>query len=133
MPQQFHAFLLPLLQLLQELDQKQQLRLLLRRLPRLGWLRRDGNHSRTAVGCRDHLRPPHPSPSGSRTQLAGRIVLHFLPPYCPQENRIERLWKDVHDNVTRNHDKKTMTDLLEAIFRYLSSRLKTRREPLGSY
>jgi transposase len=66
-------------------------------------------------------------------ELAGRIVLHFLPPYCPQENRIERLWKDVHDNVTRNHDKKTMVELLEAIFRYLSRRLKTRREPIGSY
>jgi transposase len=63
----------------------------------------------------------------------GRIVLHFLPPYCPQENRIERLWKDVHDNVTRNHSKKRMVELLEAIFRYLSRRLKTRREPIGSY
>jgi transposase len=30
-------------------------------------------------------------------------VLHFLPPYCPDDNRIERLWKDLHDNVTRNH------------------------------
>jgi transposase len=65
--------------------------------------------------------------------LGGRIELHFLPPYCPQENRIERLWKDVHDNVTRNHDKKTMTDLLEAVFRYLAGRLHTQREPIGSY
>ncbi len=64
-------------------------------------------------------------------ELGGRIELHFLPPYCPQENRIERLWKDVHDNVTRNHDKKTMIDLLEAIFQYLSTRLNTQREPLG--
>ena len=31
------------------------------------------------------------------------MVLHFLPPYCPDHNRIERLWKDLHDNVTRNH------------------------------
>ncbi|MBK8233071.1 MAG: transposase [Candidatus Eisenbacteria bacterium] len=48
-------------------------------------------------------------------QLADRIVLHFLPPYCPQENRIERLWKDVprqrhpqprqedHDRCARGH------------------------------
>ena len=34
---------------------------------------------------------------------ASRIKLHFLPPYCPDHNRIERLWKDLHDNVTRNH------------------------------
>lgn len=66
-------------------------------------------------------------------ELGDKIVLHFLPPYCPQENRIERLWKDVHDNVTRNHDKTTMSDLLEAIFRYLSGRLQTQREPIGSY
>src|SRR3974390_1716364 len=25
-------------------------------------------------------------------QLGGRVVLHFLPPYCPQANRIERVW-----------------------------------------
>jgi transposase len=66
-------------------------------------------------------------------ELGGKIVLHFLPPYCPQENRIERLWKNVHDNVTRNHEQKTMTDLLEAVFRYLSGRLRTQREPIGSY
>ena len=32
--------------------------------------------------------------------FAGRIKLHFLPPYCPKYNRIERVWKDLHDNVT---------------------------------
>ena len=46
--------------------------------------------------------------SSNRTKKAlekfvGRIVLHFLPPYCPQSNRIERVWWDVHANVTRNH------------------------------
>lgn len=35
--------------------------------------------------------------------LGGRIVLHFLPPYCPDSNRIERVWLDLHANVTRNH------------------------------
>jgi hypothetical protein len=24
--------------------------------------------------------------------FGGRIVLHFLPPYCPDANRIERVW-----------------------------------------
>jgi hypothetical protein len=32
-----------------------------------------------------------------------RIQLHFLPPYCPDHNRIERFWQDLHANVTRNH------------------------------
>jgi transposase len=42
------------------------------------------------------------------TQMAllgfgGRIRLHFLPPYCPNHNKIERVWEDLHANVTRNH------------------------------
>ena len=35
--------------------------------------------------------------------MNGRVVLHFLPPYSPESNPIERLWKQLHDNVTRNH------------------------------
>lgn len=45
--------------------------------------------------------------------LGGRIVLHFLPPYCPDSNRIERVWQDFHANVTRNHRCKRMTELLD--------------------
>ena len=34
-----------------------------------------------------------------------RFRLHFLP-YCPDDNRIERkLWREVHANVTINHDR----------------------------
>jgi transposase len=40
--------------------------------------------------------------------LGGRIVLHSLPPYCPDANRIERVWQDLHANVTRNHRCKTI-------------------------
>lgn len=59
-----------------------------------------------------------------RTQLAlaalqGRIELHFLPPYCPDENRIERLWRDLHDNVTRNHSCRTMKELMSEVRHYL--------------
>jgi len=32
-----------------------------------------------------------------------RLTLLFLPPYCPDDNPIERLWRDLHANVTRNH------------------------------
>ena len=31
-----------------------------------------------------------------------RIVLHFVPSYCPHLNPIERLWKVMHENVTHN-------------------------------
>jgi len=51
--------------------------------------------------------------------LGGRIALHFLPPYCPDANRIERVWQDLHANVTRNHRCKTMVRLLEHARRYL--------------
>jgi transposase len=37
------------------------------------------------------------------TDFAGAIVLHFLPPYSPEHNPIERLWRELHANVTRNH------------------------------
>ena len=49
--------------------------------------------------------------------------LHFLPPYCPNENRIERLWRDLHANVTRNHQCPTMDDLMAAVHRYLRERI----------
>jgi transposase len=51
--------------------------------------------------------------------LKGRIVLHFLPPYCPDANRIERIWQDFHANVTRNHRCKTMRRLLHNAREYL--------------
>ena len=35
-----------------------------------------------------------------KSTVASKIRLHFLPPYCPDHNRIERTWKDLHDNVT---------------------------------
>lgn len=54
-------------------------------------------------------------------QLGGKVVLHFLPPYCPDANRIERVWQDLHANVTRNHRCKTMADLLENAHRFLDS------------
>ena len=36
-------------------------------------------------------------------KLDGKVVLHFLPPYCPDYNPIERVWWDLHASVTRNH------------------------------
>lgn len=65
--------------------------------------------------------------SSARTQLAlastgGHIELHFLPPYCPDHNRIERVWKDLHDNVTRNHRCRTMSELMVEVHAYLRNR-----------
>lgn len=54
-----------------------------------------------------------------------KVQLHFLPPYCPDENRIERLWKDLHDNVTRNHTCSNMDELMHRVHDYLEPRRRT--------
>lgn len=55
-------------------------------------------------------------------QFNGKIVLHFLPPYCPNENKIERLWQDLHANVTRNHRCENMEELIKNIRGWLRHR-----------
>jgi len=57
-----------------------------------------------------------------RGYLAGKIKLHFLPPYCPDHNKIERVWQDLHANVTRNHRQQNMTKLMEEVRYYLRKR-----------
>src|SRR5262249_29169313 len=52
-------------------------------------------------------------------EYGARVVLHFLPPYCPDHNRIERVWQDLHANVTRNHRCPTMTILLQHVRAFL--------------
>jgi transposase len=54
--------------------------------------------------------------------LAGKITLHFLPPYCPDHNKIERVWQDLHANVTRNHRCPNMTTLMHEVRYYLRKR-----------
>jgi transposase len=56
------------------------------------------------------------------SHFASRIRLHFLPPYCPDENAIERVWQDLHANVTRNHTRATMKELLQDVRYYLRKR-----------
>ncbi|MHC5536753.1 transposase [Singulisphaera rosea] len=57
-----------------------------------------------------------------KSPAAEKLRLHFLPPYCPDHNRIERIWKDLHDNVTRNHRCATMAELMVEVRRYLAAR-----------
>jgi transposase len=61
-----------------------------------------------------------------------RIRLHFLPPYCPDHNKIERQWRDLHANVTRNHRCATIDELMENVQDWLEThnrqaRLEQRR------
>ena len=54
--------------------------------------------------------------------FASRVKLHFLPPYCPDYNRIERVWQDLHTHVTRNHQCPNMTVLMCEVRYYLRKR-----------
>jgi transposase len=56
-----------------------------------------------------------------------RLRLHFLPPYCPDHNQIERTWQDVHANVTRNHCCREMNSLMRNVLTYLRSRNRNLR------
>src|SRR5690348_11873183 len=57
-----------------------------------------------------------------RGYLAGTVELHFLPPYCPVHNKIERVWQDLHANVTRNHRCAGMKELMAEVRYYLTKR-----------
>jgi transposase len=57
----------------------------------------------------------------------GRIKLHPLPTYSPKHNRIERVWEDLHANVTRNHTCRTLDRLMRRVYAYLYRRLRQLR------
>ena len=63
--------------------------------------------------------------------LSGRIDLQFLPPYSPDHNRIERLWQDLHANVTRNHRCPNMATLMRDVRYYLHKRNRKLPRPDG--
>jgi transposase len=60
-------------------------------------------------------------------QNGQRIRLHFLPPYCPDHNKIERKWRDLHAAVTRNHRCKTIEVLMADVERWLKERNRESR------
>jgi transposase len=62
-----------------------------------------------------------------QTPQGQRLRLHFLPPYCPDHNRIERTWLDLHAAVTRNHCCPDMASLMHEVRTYLGRH--NRRKP----
>ena len=63
-------------------------------------------------------------------EFGGKFRLHFLPPYCPDDNRIERkLWREMHANVTVNHRCETIEALMGEVVHYLKGH--NRRARLG--
>ena len=107
---------------------------------RLTWVRADRKNSLLFIGLMQKLARDHPEAKkihlvldnfkihdsrASRAAVAalgGRVVLHFLPPYSPDGNKIERLWLDLHANVTRNHRCGDMSELMSNVYNYLWNR-----------
>ena len=56
----------------------------------------------------------------SLQHFAKNFVLHFLPPYSPKYNHIEKLWKQLHDNITRNHKCSTIQQLMQKVDKFLA-------------
>jgi DDE superfamily endonuclease len=82
-----------------------------------------GRPSTETPGSSPHRRQLHLHASKKTqrflAQFGGRVVLHFLPPYCPDDNRIERVWLDLHANVTRNHRCKTIEELMVQVVAFM--------------
>jgi transposase len=49
-----------------------------------------------------------------------RFELLFLPTYCPRANPIERVFGDIHDRCTRNHQRTRLNDLVRDVQDYLA-------------
>ena len=63
-------------------------------------------------------------------EFGSRLRLHFLPPHCPSENKIGRIWLDLHAHVTRNHQQRSISALLDRVHSCLSRRFDTDRRVL---
>jgi transposase len=50
-----------------------------------------------------------------------RIRLHFIPTYCPHLNPIERLWGEMHKNVTHNRCHERFADFKDAVLTFLNT------------
>jgi putative transposase len=48
-----------------------------------------------------------------------RFMLLWLPTYCPRANPIERVFGDVHDKCTRNHQRKRLRDLVQDVEQHM--------------
>jgi transposase len=51
--------------------------------------------------------------------IGRKIVLHFLPAYCPHLDPIERLWGVMHENITHNRDYKTFAEFRREVITFL--------------
>jgi transposase len=57
-----------------------------------------------------------------KSAASEKLKLRFLGPYCADHNRMERVCKDLHDNVTRNHGCATTEELMTDVRTYQAAR-----------
>lgn len=63
-------------------------------------------------------------------EFGGRIRLHFLPPYSPDDNRIEAaVWTPMHKAVTYNHTENRIDDLVANVKAWL---IRTDRKAMSA-
>ena len=60
-------------------------------------------------------------------EFGTRLRLYLLPPYCPNENHIERIWLDLHAIVMRNHGQKPIDALPVPVHEHLADRSDTQQ------
>lgn len=65
-------------------------------------------------------------------QPARRIVLHFVPAYCPHFNPIERLWLVMHEHVTHNKRYAKFRDFADAVLGFLRETVPPRFDEFSS-
>jgi len=59
-------------------------------------------------------------------QPGRRIKLHFIPPYCPHLNPIERLWGVMHKHLTHNKCYATYREFAETMLEFLRQNVPRR-------
>ena len=53
--------------------------------------------------------------------IPSNITISFLPPYSPELNPVERLWKFIKDNAIKNKIFTNLDDLEQAISKFLNT------------
>lgn len=88
----------------------------------LKYLRLVSSHSgRRVVVIIDNARYHHAAlHKDYRSRSQDKFSLEFLPPYSPELNPIERLWKLIRRLATHNQYFQTLTDIVKAVERIFS-------------
>jgi transposase len=59
-------------------------------------------------------------------QTGRRIRLHFIPPYCPHLNPIERLWGVMHKHLTHNRSCRNFKEFAKNVLSFLKEKVPRR-------